>query len=113
MQSSRHATASPQHKGTEGKEQILLPFFSPIAAAASAAVGSCESVALIAGCQWSSTGKLITVRASLCALIRDLVFMSCSDELFPPETVAVNHPLKLFSSFPPAVQLSCVLAEPR
>lgn len=49
------------------------------AADAPEAAGSRESVALIAGCQWSSIGKLITGRASLCALIRDLVFMSCSD----------------------------------
>lgn len=65
-------------------------------------------MALIVSRQWSSIGKLITGRATLCALIRDLVFMSCSDLLFPSETAAVSHPPKVFSSLPPTVKISPV-----
>jgi len=77
---TRRVLPSTEEQKGRGKPCSTLNHgFSAAAADASEAAGSCESVALIAGCQWSSTGKLITGRASLCALIRDLVFMSCSD----------------------------------
>lgn len=75
----QHLPSTAEQKERGKSCSTLRHRFSSPAAAVSEAAGSCESVALIASCQPSSTGKLITGRAGLCALIRDLVFTSCSD----------------------------------